>query len=72
VQTIGGGDYAVTTHAGPYEKLAETYATLCGQAVPAHGRELRAGPSLEFYRNNPRDTAPEDLRTDIYVPVEPI
>lgn len=70
VQEIGGGEYAVTTHRGPYEKFGETYATLCGQWAPRSGRELRA-PSLEFYRNSPMDTAPEDLVTDIYMPLEP-
>ena len=70
VQEIGGGEYAVTMHRGPYEELGETYATLCGQWAPQSGRELRA-PSLEFYRNSPMNTAPEDLVTDVYMPLEP-
>ena len=70
VQEIGGGEYAVTTHRGPYEKLGETYAILCGQWAPQSGRELRA-PSLEFYRNSPMTTAPEGLVTDIHMPLEP-
>ncbi len=70
VQTIAGGAYAVTTHRGPYEKLGETYARLCGEWVPASGRELRAAPCLELYRNNPQTTPPDELLTDIYMPVE--
>ena len=31
VQTIGGGEYAVMTHIGPYDKLGETYSKLYGQ-----------------------------------------
>lgn len=71
VQVIAGGDYAVTTHRGPYEKLADTYAALCGQWLPTSGRELRSAPGYEIYRNNPQDTAPENLVTDIYMPLEP-
>jgi AraC family transcriptional regulator len=69
VQEIGGGEYAVTTHRGPYEKLNETYATLCGQWMPAHGRELGSAPCFEIYRNDPNSTPPEDLITDVYVPL---
>ncbi len=71
VQTIGGGEYAVTTHAGPYDLLGQTYANLLGQWLPRSGRELRSEPSLEFYLNAPESTDPEDLITDIYTPLEP-
>lgn len=71
VQTVGGGEYAVTTHFGPYHRLNETYARLLGQWLPRSGRELRSEPSLEFYLNAPESTDPEDLITDIYAPLEP-
>jgi AraC family transcriptional regulator len=71
VQEIAGGEYAVATHRGPYEKLIETYAALCGQWLPQSGRELRSAPGFEVYRNNPQNTAPEDLLTDIHLPLEP-
>jgi len=70
VQTVGGGAYAVTTHHGPYEKLSQTYAALCGQWVPAHDRTIRAEPSLEIYLNDPESTPPEELLTDIHLPLE--
>jgi AraC family transcriptional regulator len=72
VQTIGGGEYAVTTHVGPYHLLGHTYAQLLGQWLPRSGRELRSEPSLEFYLNAPESTDPEDLITDIYAPLEPV
>jgi hypothetical protein len=65
-----GGAFAVTTHRGPYDKLGETYARLCGEWLPASGREARSAPSFEMYRNSPRDTSPADLLTDIYLPLE--
>ena len=72
VQTIGGGEYVVTTHVGPYDKLSQTYAELLGQWLPRNGRELRSEPSLEFYLNASESTEPEDLLTDIYAPLEPL
>jgi AraC family transcriptional regulator len=71
VQTVGGSEYAVTIHCGPYEKLAETYAAICGQWAPASGRELSSEPSLEFYLNDPNSTPPEDLQTRVCVSLEP-
>jgi len=38
-RVIPGGEYAVTTHRGPYEKLPETYALLYGDWMPKSGRE---------------------------------
>lgn len=68
-QTTKSGSYAVTTHHGPYETLADTYARLCGEWLPSSGRELLAAPALEFYRNSPEETPPRDLLTDIYMPL---
>jgi AraC family transcriptional regulator len=70
LQVIGGGEYAVMTHFGPYEKLNESYTKLLGQWLPRSGRELRSGPSLEFYLNSPENTAPEKLLTEICTPLE--
>jgi len=69
VQTIPGGEYAVTTHLGPYNKLGETYAALLGQWLPRSGRELANAPCFEVYLNSPESTAPEDLITDVYAPL---
>lgn len=71
MQEIGGGLFAVTVVRGPYEKsLAPAYARLCGEWVPKQGYRLRIGPSLEVYLNDPDQVKPEDLLTEIYVPVE--
>lgn len=71
VQAIAGGDYAVAIHRGPYEKLSETYAALCGQWIPAQGREIRSAPCFEVYKNSPETTKPEKLVTEVHVPLEP-
>ncbi len=70
VQDIGGGEYAMAGHRGPYTGLGEAYAKLCGELLPPAGREPRSAPALEIYYNSPRDTPPEDLFTEIYIPLE--
>lgn len=71
VQVIPGGEYAVTTHFGPYNRLGQTYAKLLGQWLPRSGRELGATPCFEVYLNDPQSTEPEELLTDIYAPLAP-
>jgi AraC family transcriptional regulator len=70
VQHIGPGEYIIAQHRGPYERLVETYARMCGEWLPESGYELLAAPALEFYRNSPMDSAPENLLTDIYLPLD--
>jgi AraC family transcriptional regulator len=69
-QVIPGGDYAVLTHFGPYDKIGQNYARLLGQWLPRSGRRLRAAPCFEIYFNSPENTEPEDLVTDIHAPLE--
>jgi AraC family transcriptional regulator len=70
VQTVAGGEYAMTTHTGPYKNLGRTYTEFLGQWLPRSGRELRDVPCFEVYVNDPQSTAPEDLLTDIYAPLQ--
>ncbi len=65
--------FAVTTHDGSYEGLGATYGSLFGHIAQQKidGRQYRLGdpPSREVYLNDPRKTKPEDLRTEIWMPV---
>jgi AraC family transcriptional regulator len=72
VQTLDPGEYAVVTHRGPYEGLGETYRWLYGRWLPESGREPRHAPPFEVYRNSPTNTPPEQLVTDIYLPLKPV
>lgn len=72
VQTIPGGEYAVMTHFGPYEDLSGSYSILLGQWLPRSNRALRPTSCFEMYFNSPENTAPEDLITDLYAPLEPL
>jgi AraC family transcriptional regulator len=67
---IQGGEYAVAVHRGPHCDLPHTYAMVCGQWCPKAGREIREVPCIENYLNHSRDVRAEDLRTEVYVPLQ--
>ena len=68
-QQIAAGDYATTTHIGPYEQLGDTWARFMGEWLPASGRRIGDGVSYEVYHNTPMDTPREQLRTEIRIPL---
>jgi len=63
------GPYATTTYRGPYSGLPAAWAGLLGEGLSSTGRTMAPGPNYEIYRNTPMDTAPQDLVTELYVPV---
>lgn len=58
---------AVLHHQGPYATLPAAYDQIFCNWLPASGEEPGDIPAYEIYLNNPRDTAPEALRTDICI-----
>ncbi|HEY4058162.1 MAG TPA: GyrI-like domain-containing protein [Kofleriaceae bacterium] len=66
---IPAGRYAKSVHRGPYTGLPDAWSQLMGVWVPQQGHRLGGGVSFELYRNTPMDTKPEDLITEIYVPL---
>ena len=66
---IPEGIYAMTIHRGPYEGLPAVWAELIGTWLPSSGERQGDGPSFEIYKNSPMDTKPEDLDTELYVPL---
>ncbi|WP_133649220.1 AraC family transcriptional regulator [Paraburkholderia flava] len=67
--TVRGGSYAVLQHRGPYGEMHVTYQWLYGEWLPQSGREADDAPVFEVYLNNPKDTAPTDLVTEICLPL---
>lgn len=67
---LEGGEYAVLRHKGPYADMHKAYQWLYGEWLPSSGREVRDTVRFEEYINNPRDAAPKELLTDIYLPVK--
>lgn len=66
---LPGGRYAKTTHIGPYTKLGDTWSRFMGEWLPKSGHRVGPSASYEVYRNTPMDTKPEDLKTDLYLPI---
>lgn len=69
VKEIPGGKYAIFTYTGSYEDLGSVYDTIYGKWLPASGYEVADMPCFEKYVNNPANTKPEDLITEIYIPI---
>ncbi len=59
---------ASTMHQGPYEACPATYSTLMGW-IQQNGYQI-AGPFEESYFNDPSQTPPEKLLTEIRIPVK--
>jgi AraC family transcriptional regulator len=66
---LGAGPAAVLHFKGPYAGLQAGYDYLYGVWLPASGREPADAPVYEVYLNGPSDVPPEELLTDIVVPL---
>lgn len=54
-------------YTGPYDKVGDTYMMIFKQI--AEKGYVPAGPVMENYLNDPSNTKPEELRTEIIIPV---
>ena len=69
---IPAGRMARATHIGGYEGLSETWARLTGEWVEQSGQRIGDGVSYEIYLNTPMDAPKEKLRTELYIPLQPV
>jgi AraC family transcriptional regulator len=67
---LAGGRHAVLRHKGPYATMRSAYQWFFGAWLNQSGEEVADAPVFEEYLNNPRETAPADLLTDIYLPLK--
>ena len=67
---IPAGRYASFLYKGSYEHLQAVYDTIYARHIPEMGYSLRDEPGYERYLNDPTQTKPEDLLTEICIPVE--
>lgn len=63
------GSTAVLTYKGPYAGLPAAYDYIYCDWLPKSGRDIADAPCYEVYLNAPADTAPEELLTEICVPL---
>jgi len=68
VYTIPGGKMVRAVHRGPYETCEPTYLALFSW-IESHNLQID-GPLREVYQNDPGEVKPEDILTEILVPVQ--
>ncbi|MBL1438304.1 MAG: GyrI-like domain-containing protein [Rhodobacteraceae bacterium] len=61
--------FATFAYRGPNERLGLAYDWVFGQWLPASGESPANQPALSIYYDSPQNTAPENLRTDICIPL---
>lgn len=69
VGMISGGDYATTRYMGPYEKMGAVWSEFTQHVEGTLKRALSDEPAMEVYVNDPSDTPPDRLITDLYLPL---
>jgi DNA gyrase inhibitor GyrI len=57
-------------HHGAYDHLGNAWSTIMMQQRNKEFKSLKKIHPLEFYRNDPEDTAPKDLVTDVCFAVQ--
>lgn len=65
--SVGGGEAAFGLHVGPYETIGQTWGAIMAW-VTEQGR-APAGPTWEIYIDDPQETAPDQLKTELYIPL---
>ncbi len=68
--TLAARRYAVYTHRGPYDGIRDAYKRLFESWLPRSGEEVDDCPCMEVYRNTPLDTSPDELLTDLCLPLK--
>ena len=70
-KTIAGGKYAMFLHKGSYENFAQTYSYIFNEWLPESDYQVSDDKTcFEIYLNrDPRKTKPENLKTEIYIPL---
>ena len=67
---ITGGKSAVLTLKGPYSGLPQAWDHLYSGWLVGSGEEPEDEASYEVYLNDPTDTAPDDLLTELVIPLK--
>ena len=68
IKILEATQVASITHKGPYEEIGKTFEGLTAW-IKDKGYEI-AGPAQEVYLNNPAETPPEELLTEVRFPVQ--
>ena len=63
------GRFAKVVHEGSYEGLGDTWSRFL-EKLATDGHTLREAPCYDVYLNMPGQVSEDDLRTELYVPIE--
>lgn len=66
---LRGGLYARLRYQGPYADMKDAYRWLLGVWLPQSGHEPDDAPVFEDYLNSPQHVTPNELLTDIHLPL---
>ena len=66
---LPAGRHAVMVYKGHYAGLSAAYDYLYGTWLPGSGQDVGVDPVFEHYLNSPADTSPEDLLTEVCLPL---
>lgn len=69
-ERLPAGKYACFMHEGAYDTLGETWMKISTSALADAGYRRRQATAYEIYLNDPSNAEPEDLRTQICIPIE--
>ena len=69
IKTLKGGKYAVFTYRGTYDVMDQVYAYIMKNWLINSDYELRDGEIYDKYLNSMKNTAPQDLLTEIHIPI---
>jgi len=70
VRRLEGGLFARYPHFGPYSGLSVAYDRLYWGWLVDSPYLMRSEPTREYYRNDPFNTPPEELLTEIHLPIK--
>lgn len=62
---------AIFIHRGPYQDLPKSWQWFSGEGLKSAGLTASGEPCAERYLNDPTNTAPEDLLTELSIPLVP-
>ena len=68
VRRVESRQVTAVIHRGPYNQVGSTYKVLM-ESISGQGYEI-CGPAEEVYLNDPASTAPEELLTEVRLPVK--
>jgi AraC family transcriptional regulator len=69
IQVIPAGRFAVAKYVGPFDGLPAAWGEFCDRMLPAQKFPPREGPPFEIYRSDYGSTPPDQLVTDLYMPI---